>query len=144
MLFNHLPHLLRASAPTPATFRNAESLDDLLHNLGREFGRGLGLVGFEVETDDAGATLTTALPGWAADELELSLEGRLLSLKGEKPLPADAPEGSKPKRRFHRRFELGFEPDPEGLTAELELGILTLRVPKLEKPGGRVIDIRSK
>lgn len=144
MLFNHLPAILRASAPVRTHLREAESLDELMQTLGRDFRTGLGLPGFEVTSDETGVTLSTPIPGWAADQLDLRLDGRLLSLKGEKPVPEDAPEGTRSGTRFQRRFELGFDPDASGMTAELELGILTVRVPKAATNDGTRIDVVSK
>lgn len=136
MLFNHLPALLRATAPVPSRLRDGGfRFDDWAWNLGHE----LGFTSFDVKADEDGVTLTRPLPGWAPEHLDVRLDGRILTVKGEKPAPEGSDEDAAPAARFERKFELGFDPDPEGLDAELSLGILTLRLPKQPAPEGTVI-----
>lgn len=141
MFFNQLPALLRATAPAPSRLRDGSfRFEDWVANLGHE----LGLAGFDVQEDDDGVTLSTPLPGWAPEHLDVRLDGRVLTVQGQKPAPEGSDEDAAPRARFQRKLELGFEPDPAGLDAELALGILTLRLPRKAKPEGTVIPVRSE
>jgi len=87
------------------------------------------------------------LAGVKREDLDLSITGETLAIKGCKHLPA---EGE--KVRYHRR-ERGFgefnrtivlpdKIDPEGVEAELKAGILTIRLPKSEAARPRQIEVK--
>jgi HSP20 family protein len=88
------------------------------------------------------------VPGLALEDLEISIEARELTFKGERKADESA------KAHFHRR-ERGsgsFERTlrlPEGIDAEkiqanLEHGVLTIELPKAEALRPRRIEIRSR
>lgn len=86
--------------------------------------------------DETGWTLVLDLPGVPAESLEVLAEDRVLTVRGERPARASA-EGTRvlsaERRtgRFERHFRLPPTADAEQLTAELALGVLTLRIGKL-------------
>lgn len=81
--------------------------------------------GFEVEVE---------VPGVLADDLDVSVHGNRVTLKGERKVAER--EGAKPVHRewgayeFERSFELPVDINGEGLEAELKDGILHLSLPK--------------
>jgi len=87
------------------------------------------------------------LAGVKREDLDLSITGETLVIKGSKDLPADAE-----KVRYHRR-ERGFGefnrtivlPDkiaPEAVEAEFNAGVLSIRLPKSEAARPRQIEVK--
>ena len=78
--------------------------------------------------------LTAQLPGIKAEDLEITLEKNILTLKGERK--TETPEDSACRRqervqgKFERRIELPVEVERDGVTSQLENGVLTLTLPK--------------
>ncbi len=91
--------------------------------------------------------LVASLPGLRREELELGIEGDLLTLKGERK--HEPPEGYRYVRaeragvRMHRQFELPCRVDAEGATADLSHGVLTVTLPKAPDAKPRKIAITS-
>ena len=77
------------------------------------------------------------LPGWKPEQVEISIEDGVLTLKGESSEEA-AGEGEKRHLReiarssFLRRFTLPTEVEADKATAAFELGVLKLSIPKAE------------
>ncbi len=98
-----------------------------------------------LETSDA-FVLRLAVPGVKADALEIALEGRKLSIKGN--IPNLKSEGDKvlfsnlPVGAFHRVITV---PQNVGddISADLEDGILTLTVPKPAVVQPKKIEVRQ-
>jgi len=87
------------------------------------------------------------LAGVKREDLDLSITGETLVIKGSKDLPAGAE-----KVRYHRR-ERGFgefnrtivlpdKIDPEAVKAEFNAGILSIRLPKSEAARPRQIEVK--
>lgn len=103
------------------------------------------------ETDDA-LCLTAELPGVQARDLDVQLEGDMLTLAGEKK--AGSQDASSPTAsvhvaersygRFQRTLQLPFVPDADEVQAHFDQGVLTLRLPKRPaSEGSRRIDIQT-
>ena len=85
------------------------------------------------ETDES-YEVEVEIPGVPAEDLDVSVHGKLVSLKGERKLSER--ENAKLLRRewgayrFERSFELPVDIDAKGLEARLQDGILHLTLPK--------------
>ena len=88
------------------------------------------------------------VPGTQADDLEIEVEGNLLSiagefaleeLEGERSLLSELPSG-----RFHRRIRLGAELDASKAKAEVQDGVLILTVAKAESAKTKRIQVKAK
>jgi HSP20 family protein len=100
---------------------------------------------YETEED---LVLQTAIAGVEADSLDISLEKDLLIVKGERKNPAKEAKknyfveecyfGS-----FSREVILPREIDPSHTKASMEEGILTIRMPKIERDKKRKIVIEK-
>lgn len=100
---------------------------------------------YETEED---LVLQTAIAGVEADSLDISLEKDLLIVKGERKNPAKEVKknyfveecyfGS-----FSREVILPREIDPSHTKASMEEGILTIRMPKIERDKKRKIVIEK-
>ena len=111
--------------------------DDSLRSM-REGGGG-GEGGFALspkvdvcQTDD-GWEITAELPGVDQDDIDLRLDGDMLTISGEKRDERKDDKNRLVERSygsFTRSFQLPFTPDPEKVTADCERGILTIKLPK--------------
>jgi HSP20 family protein len=86
------------------------------------------------------------LPGLRNEDIEISVMGGTLTLKGERK--AAAPAGGVWHRRervfgpFVRVVELGRPVDPEGVVASFQHGVLTVTLPKAAAAKPRRIEVR--
>ena len=99
-----------------------------------------------IENDDAYVVKAT-VPGLTADDLDLTLEDNVLTLKGE--IKADeAVENAQyhvRERRygsFSRRVRFPVAVNSDNVEATYENGILTLSVPKVEEVKPRKIEVK--
>ncbi|MCD6734948.1 MAG: Hsp20/alpha crystallin family protein [Burkholderiaceae bacterium] len=101
----------------------------------------------DVVEDASGITLYADLPGVPKDRLNLQIEGGTLTIEGEVAL--QVPEGMEATHievslpRYRRAFTLSKELDVEKVVAELNNGVLKLRIPKAAHAQPRRIEITS-
>jgi len=101
----------------------------------------------DVIEDGTGITLYADLPGVAKDKLHLQVEGDTLTIEGE--LGLALPEGMQASHvevglgRYRRVFTLSKELDTAQVAAEMNHGVLKLRIPKAEHAQPRRIDVRA-
>jgi HSP20 family protein len=88
------------------------------------------------------------LPGVTAEDVKLSLENNLLSIRGEKKQQAE--ERTERVHRyersygvFERSFALPTTVDSEKVSATFQNGILTVTVPKAERARPREIPVQA-
>jgi len=97
------------------------------------------------ETDDA-YVIEAELPGVSRDQVNVDINDREVVISGEITEPQDD-EGRRRRRRARRtgRFEfrttLPGDVNPEGVTANLNEGVLTVTVPKSEAAKPRHVEI---
>ncbi len=99
------------------------------------------------ETDDA-YLVEVELPGVNKDQVNVDVNDRELVITGEIAEPQEEEEeGRRRRRRAHRtgcfefRTTLPADIDPQGVSASLSDGILTVRVPKSEAAKPRHVEI---
>jgi HSP20 family protein len=101
----------------------------------------------DVLEDANGITLFADLPGVSKDKLNLQVEADTLIIEGEVTIPT--PEGLEASYaevgmpRYRRMFTLSKELDPGKVTAELNNGVLKLRIPKAEHAKPRRIQVQA-
>jgi len=88
------------------------------------------------------------LPGVSADAIELDVERNVLTVKAERrpSVSGDTVEmqvAERPLGVFSRQLFLGDTLDTENIQAGYEAGVLTLRIPVLEKAKPRKISIAA-
>lgn len=87
--------------------------------------------------------LQTPIAGVSAEDLEIEIEGDVLTIKGERKNPS--PEGAKFLiqecywGKFSRQIILPVEIDPNQIEATFKFGILTIRLPRLFRERKRKI-----
>ncbi|HET7376066.1 MAG TPA: Hsp20/alpha crystallin family protein [Anaerolineae bacterium] len=96
-------------------------------------------------------TFTAIVPGLKADDVTIEVEGNTIKLSGETIAPAiSADEKVRTLRseigfgKFNRSFELPDDIDATKIDANLENGLLTVRVPKAEAVKPRSIKVQAK
>ncbi len=90
------------------------------------------------ETDDA-ICITAELPGIEMDDIDVSVTGNRITVKGEKKSEKEE-KGEEEGRQFHRverssgsfhrSMTLPFDINPDTVTADTKDGVLTVMVPK--------------
>lgn len=99
----------------------------------------------DVFEDDQGITLYADLPGVPKEKLALQIERDTITIEGE--LHLDVPAGLEVTHaevslpRFRRVFTLSKELDGNRVSAELQSGVLKLRIPKAQHAQPRRIPI---
>jgi len=98
------------------------------------------------ETGD-GAVLTAELPGVREEDLEISVQGNRVSLRGQRAIthPEDASAHRRERQAgaFHRTVVLPFDVDGDKAEAVYRQGVLMLRLPKPDSQQPRRISVRS-
>jgi HSP20 family protein len=100
----------------------------------------------DVKETETGLTVTAELPGMTEQDVELSVDDDVLTIKGEKKS-----ESTKDEKGWHvqersygsfvRTLQLPFSPKAEDVTAEFAKGVLSVTVPKppeAAKPASRI------
>ncbi len=148
--------VLRAMMDQDA-FRELENMSDRLNRLitgGRATSRGpdeaMAVVDWipavdVVETNED-FRIRAELPGVEKDDVKLSIEDGVLTISGYRQQdPEDKGTRYHRTERLYGRFERGFAVpdivDDQKLEAELKNGVLTIRLPKLEKARPKSIEV---
>ena len=151
-------HLVRRTTPTGLIpdpfFRNFDRLfsDDIFRPFGflarpnEDTGQTGWLPAVDVRESDDAFVFTAELPGIAKDEVEITAEDGILTLKGERRF--NEKDEEKTYRRieraygsFLRSFKLPSAVDAENIEASFADGLLTVTVPKAELAKARKITI---
>jgi len=88
--------------------------------------------------------LMADLPGVSKEDLDLRVDNNVLTLQGKS---SHAASGEAIYREyelvnFFRQFELSEQVDQEKIAADFNQGVLTLHLPKVEKPKPRQIEVK--
>jgi HSP20 family protein len=84
---------------------------------------------FDVREDDQEITVRAELPGFAANELDVQLNGDTLTIKAEKEQKGERMEE---RRRFFRSIALPSGIDPDKVQAAFRNGVLEMHMPRAE------------
>lgn len=95
--------------------------------------------------------VTVELPGVEPAEVEVTVEGDMLTIKGQKSTETESKEEDRYLRerrfgRFERRIALPDGVDPDAITADYDKGVLEVRVPLPSEaaPEPHKIPVRSE
>ena len=101
----------------------------------------------DVLEDATGITLLADLPGVSREGLHLGVEGDTLTIEGElslnMPQALRASHAEVQQQRYRRSFTLSKELDPAKVDAELNQGVLRVRIPKAAHAQPRRIEVRA-
>jgi HSP20 family protein len=103
----------------------------------------------DVHEDAESLVLRAELPGVKKEDIDISVDANVLTLKGERKMEEKEEQG----RRYHRveraygsflrQFQLSSNVDSSKIDAQLSDGVLTLRLAKREELKPRRIDVKS-
>jgi HSP20 family protein len=98
------------------------------------------------QTGDHELVLKAELPDMSREDIDISIENFVLTIKGEKKASADVKEEQyhHVERRygsFSRSFSLPQTVDPNRVAAEYKQGVLTVRLPLREEAKPRTIKV---
>jgi HSP20 family molecular chaperone IbpA len=99
----------------------------------------------DVIEDATGITLYADLPGVSKEQLTLQVEADTLTIEGDvgltMPDGLTATHAEVQVPRYRRVFSLSKELDPEKISAEMNHGVLKLRIPKAQHAQPRKVQI---
>src|SRR5579884_1254018 len=98
----------------------------------RLFAGGAASYGVEINRTDTGYTVEIPVPGYKPNEIEVTLEDGLLTVKGRSE-----------KRNFSRSFTVPEDVDEERIEAQVEHGMLTLVLALTPKAQPKRITVKS-
>lgn len=95
------------------------------------------------------ATVTAELPGIDAEDLDITVVGDTMTLRGaRKPLEMKENESMHRRERvqgaFTRNLTLPFRIDNRNVTARMQRGVLTITLPKAEEDKAKKIPIKAE
>ena len=150
-MHSHLlvPRRLGRSVPAIRT-GFPQAFEELWRSFGAPEAARSGLGAFRPSVDisesDEEIRLSAELPGLGEEDFEVTLDGDLLTIKGEKKDEREEKEKGYHRVEsvagsFQRSFRLPTDVDPETVTARYDKGVLTVRVPKPEEARPQVRSI---
>jgi len=104
-----------------------------------------------VEERDQEILLTAELPGMTDESVEITLENNVLTISGEKRETREEGEASgkyhlveRSFGAFRRSFTLARTVRADGISADFDRGLLTVRLPKAEEAVSRRIEVARR
>ena len=129
---------------TPGPWRSfRDELDRVFDRFNQDFapwnifsGNGLKWPSVDIAEDEKKYTITAELPGLAAADVDVSLDGNMLVIRGEKRNETKTDEKNyhlteRSYGAFQRRFSLPESVDRNAINAAVDKGVLTVALPKL-------------
>jgi HSP20 family protein len=111
--------------------------------------QGLPMAKMEASETDKEVSIVTELPGVSPEDVEVSLDDDVLTIRAESRSESNTEEAG--KRDYHlmerdygrvlRAFRLPFSPDPKQVDAILQNGLLIIRVAKTQMVQDKVCNI---
>lgn len=105
---------------------------------------GMNTPAMEIHQTDDRLEITAELPGVREEDIDLTVEDGVLTLRGEKKSSREDQERGYSERSygtFERRLTLPSNIDEEACSADFKDGVLTITLPKAEKARGRRIPL---
>ena len=112
-------------------------------------GRGMGMPAVDMYQTDEDVVVKVAMPGMKSDDVQISITGDTLSIKGETREESNSKEKAYHIREqrwgsFERTLSLPTAVKSDKATAEFENGVLTVTLPKADVVKPKVITVKPK
>lgn len=123
------------------------SLDEIMRDYEQDYTSELAFP-IDVQANPESFTIKALLPGVKPENLDIQIVNEIVTISGT--LSADRDEdgnyllAERPSGKFHRVISLPTPLDSSKVEAELENGVLTLEIPKVEEAKPRTIKITQK
>ena len=103
----------------------------------------------DVTENKEGVRITVELPGVKPEDVKLSVENSVLTIRGEKRTQLDEKTDRMHRYErqygsFERTFSLPSSVDVERIEARFDAGVLTVELPKAEKAKPKQIEIKAQ
>lgn len=99
-----------------------------------------------IETDQ-GVTLTLEMPGVAPDEVDITLEKRVLTIRGKvaptRPEKLELAYAEYGEGDFERAFTMSEDFDPDKIEASMRNGVLTVTLPRAAEAQPKKITVSN-
>ncbi|MBZ9572073.1 Hsp20/alpha crystallin family protein [Patescibacteria group bacterium] len=107
-----------------------------------------GQLAVDVYQTDDNLVIQSAIAGVESEDLDISIENDVLMIKGNREKPAEEVKQNYFYQEcywgpFSREIILPVEVDPSRAEASMEKGILTIKIPKIEKERKRKIVVKG-
>ncbi len=112
-------------------------------------GRGMGMPAVDMYQTDDDVVVKTAIPGIKPGDVQISVTGDTLTIKGELKENNDNKEKAYHIREqrwgsFERTLSLPTDVKADKATADFENGVLTITLPKAEEVKPKTITVKAK
>lgn len=129
-------------------FRNFDPLFQELDRLNDRSSAGSGSLPYDVIRYEDRVELLFDMPGVSADDIDLTVDGRELSLSFTRERPSTdggtLVTAGRPYGTIHRRLHLGDTLDADKLDAAYDLGVLRVSIPVAESAKPRKVAIGAE
>ncbi len=126
----------------------------LMHSMSQQRGAGAGRREFPIDLYEttSDVVLVMAVPGMRPEQLDISIEGRQLTIRGAlPPVEAEGEEAEErsywvrgiPRGEFQRIVTVPAGVDADRIHASVDQGLLTLTLPKASEAQARKIDVQQ-
>ena len=148
MIFSDLHNFVLNGGRWPVATRKFSSLHDEMSRLLNSFDSEVATFNhpsLDVATDNDKVVVTAELPGIDLKDLDLTVEGRQLSIKGSRSeVKASNLKWIRRERsfgEFERKISLPYTVETEKVEASYKNGVLTVTLPRAEKDKPKKINI---
>lgn len=109
---------------------------------------GSGFPAFNMWADDEGAVLTSELPGVSIGDLDITVSGRNITVKGTRKVDEGEEKIGRMRRErpagdFERSFQLPYSVESGRVEASLKNGVLRITLPKAENDKPRKVAVQD-
>ncbi len=103
----------------------------------------------DIEETEDNYVIKASVPGFSPEDIQIEIEDGVLTIRAEHAGEDEQErEGWRLRERFsgtvERRLRLGKDVNPEAIEAELEHGVLTLTLAKVEEAKPKLIEVKVK
>jgi HSP20 family protein len=114
----------------------------------RAVGAAWGLVSADLRVEGERIIVTMELPGMNREDLQIDIDGDLLSVSGEKHIEQDSGDGGYRMLQcaygsFRRDVRLPHAVDAQGIHARYRNGVLRIDMPRVDRDRGRRIPVHG-
>jgi len=129
------------------SWRELERMSNALSRLSGRTAHEFPLINMWVDAESV--TITSEIPGIDADEIEISVVGKSLSLRGSRKQDEMKDNEAYHRRerwngRFSKTVELPFNVQTDRVDAKFSKGVLSITLPRAEVEKPKKIDIKSE
>ncbi len=139
-----------ALAPFYRPLSIMDEIEEIARDFSRRIGFGDGMLApqTDVYEEKGELVMKTELPGISEKDLEVTLEGDMLTVKAEKKDEAAEDATHHTRERYHgtyfRSMSLPFHVDGDKVSANFVNGVLELRLPRSKEAQAKKIEVKAQ